>query len=89
LSFLLPLILLLLGVPSGPPAWWGFRLKFSPHGGMPLNRAWRETPVFMRLRRTLPMVTMRLEQGQSQWENTCFPQFSWVFMGLTPIFAHF
>jgi hypothetical protein len=29
----------------------------------------RGTPVFMRLRRTLPMVTMRPEREQSQWEN--------------------
>jgi len=49
--------------------------------------AWRENPVFMRLRRTLPMVTMRLGHGQSQWENAAFPQFSSVFMGEMPIFA--
>jgi hypothetical protein len=29
----------------------------------------RETLVFMRLQRNLPMVTMRPERGQSQWEN--------------------
>jgi hypothetical protein len=47
----------------------------------------RENPVFMRLRRTLPMVTMRPGQVQSQWENAAFPQFSWVFVGESPIFA--
>jgi hypothetical protein len=61
--------------------------KLSPHGGRANKAAWRENPVFMRLRRTLPMVTMRLEQGQSQWENAAFPQFSSVFMGEMPIFA--
>jgi hypothetical protein len=35
------------------------------------------------------MVTMRLGQVQSQWENAAFPQFSSVFMGKTPIFAGF
>jgi len=49
----------------------------------------RETPVFMRLRRTLPMVTMQLSGSQSQWESTGFPQFSWVFVGGTSIFAGF
>jgi hypothetical protein len=49
----------------------------------------RETPVFMRLRRTLPMVTMRLSGHQSQWKNAGFPQFSWVFMPEMPIFACF
>jgi hypothetical protein len=85
----MPLNVLLLGEPSGLPVWWGFRQKFSPHGGRAINAARRETPVFMRLRRTLPMVTMRLGQVQSQWENAGFPQFSWVFMGGTPIFAGF
>jgi hypothetical protein len=87
LSFQLPLIVLLLGEPWGPPDWWGVRAKFSPHGGRAIKAAWRENPVFMRLRRTLPMVTMRLGQGQSQWENARFPQFSSVFMGEMPIFA--
>jgi hypothetical protein len=69
-------------------------------GGLPRNNTYRkregrsnyrmrENPVFMRLRRTLPMVTMRLGRVQSQWENTGFPQFSWVFVGETPIFAGF
>jgi hypothetical protein len=35
------------------------------------------------------MVTMRLGQAQSQWENAAFPQFSLVFMGEMPIFAGF
>jgi hypothetical protein len=49
----------------------------------------RETPVFMRLRRTLPFVTMRLWGGQSQWKNQGFPQFSWVFLRKMPFFAGF
>jgi len=53
------------------------------------NVLMRETPVFMRLRRTLPMVTMRLSGHESQWKNAGFPQFSWVFMGEMPIFACF
>jgi hypothetical protein len=49
----------------------------------------RGTPVFMRLRRTLPMVTMRLGGSESQWKNTQFPQFSWDFAGNSPIFFGF
>jgi hypothetical protein len=51
----------------------------------------RGAPVFMRLRRTLPMVTMRLQGGESQSKNTCFPQFSSVFSGnrrFLPVFLH-
>jgi len=29
----MPLLVLLLGEPSGLPDWWGFRATFSPHGG--------------------------------------------------------
>jgi hypothetical protein len=46
----------------------------------------------MRLRRTLPMVTMRLSRGQSQQENAVFPQFSWGFMpflAISPGFSRF
>jgi hypothetical protein len=84
----MPLLVLLLGEPSGLPDRWGFRRK-TPHGGRANKAAWCENPVFMRLRRTLPMVTMRLGHGQSQWENAAFPQFSSVFMGEMPIFAGF
>jgi len=47
--------------------------------GTGLERGKRETPVFMRLRSTLPFKTMRLEAVQSQSKSRGFPQFSWVF----------
>jgi hypothetical protein len=66
----MPLLVLLLGEPSGLPDWWGFRRKDTHRmEGRQIKQLVRENPVFMRLRRTLPMVTMRPEHGQSQWEN--------------------
>src|SRR5208282_1162419 len=75
--------------PCGLPVLRGFRREIPPHGGSGIGANLRETPVFMRLRSTLPFVTMRPGGGQSQWKNCGFPQFSSVFWGYMPILAGF
>ena len=70
-------IVLLLGEPFGLPVWSGFRAEVLTawrEGDRKLRV--RENPVFMRLRRTLPMVTMRLRARTKSRENADFPQFS-------------
>jgi hypothetical protein len=57
--------------------------------GVGIKALCAKNPVFMRLRSTLPIVTMRLCPRQSQEENTYFPQFSWVFVPEMPIFTGF
>src|SRR6185437_724436 len=52
----------------------------------------RESPVFMRVRRTLSFKTMRLGGGQSQGEKADFHRFSSIFAGKQPklpVFAGF
>jgi hypothetical protein len=56
---------------------------------MPLRLRVHETPVFMRLRRTLPMVTMRLRGGQSQWKKPDFHNFLGDFFGFCLFLAIF
>jgi hypothetical protein len=62
-----------------------------------MRTAWRrasglrvhETPLFMRLRRTLPMVTMRLLGRQSQGQRVDFHSFLAGFLGFCLFLAHF
>src|SRR6185503_15741865 len=61
-------------VVDGLPPRDAYRMRGSDHL---INMD--ENPVFMRLRRTLPMVTMRLCARQSQWEFADFHRFFLVF----------
>jgi hypothetical protein len=80
---------LLLGEPFGLPLLTGFRREMRTAWRSATEAARARNPLFMRLRRTLPMVTMRLWGGQSQWEKPDFHSFLAIFFGFCLFLAYF